>query len=92
MPPELASFVDRPRVGRRADRRLPLRAGGTLLRSGAADLAAAGTTAYAAENLSVAASAADVHVVVTGGAGVKMQLLPGWMGGTRSVTAQVQPL
>jgi hypothetical protein len=48
--------------------------------------------AYAADGLRVAASAADVHVVVTGGAGVKMLLLPTWMGGTRSVTAQVLPL
>ncbi|TYP90835.1 hypothetical protein [Blastococcus xanthinilyticus] len=52
----------------------------------------AGVPAYAAPGLRVAASAADVHVVVTGGAGVKMLLLPTWMGGSRSVTAPVLQL
>jgi hypothetical protein len=51
-----------------------------------------GAAARAVADLSVAASAAHIHPVVTGGAGVKMQLLPGWMGGTRSVTARVLPL
>jgi hypothetical protein len=81
LPPEMASYVaDRGWSAERAADFLFER-GGAVLRSGVADGA-----------LMVAASAADVHVVVTGGAGVKMQLLPGWMGGTRSVTAPVQPL
>lgn len=65
--------------------------GGALLRAGAAGLAA-DIPAYGAEEPAVAASAADVHVVVTGGAGVKMLLLPGWSGGSRSVTVPVRPL
>ena len=92
MPPELASFATGRGWSAERIAGFLFERGGTLLRSGAADLAAAGAPAYAAEDLSVAASAADVHVVVTGGAGVKMQLLPGWMGGTRSVTSQVPPL
>jgi hypothetical protein len=48
--------------------------------------------AYAKGDLRVAGSADDVRVVVTGGPGVKMALLPTWMGGTRSVTAAVHPL
>ena len=39
--------------------------------------------------LAVAASPGGLQVVVSGGAGVKMQLLPGWTGGTRSVTVPV---
>jgi hypothetical protein len=67
--------------------------GNALLQSGASALAfRAGVPAYAADDLRVAASVDDVHVVVTGGAGVKMLLLPPWMGGTRSVTAAVLPL
>ena len=57
-----------------------------MLRAGAAAGCRTGRGA------TVAASAAEVHVVVTGGAGVKMQLLPGWMGRTRSVTVPVLPL
>lgn len=34
----------------------------------------------------VAASADDIHVVVTGGPGIKMTVLPLWGGGTRTVT------
>ena len=92
MPPELATFsADR---GWDAERMAGFlfERGSARLRSGAADTAWAGVPAGAVADLSVAASAADVHVVVTGGAGVKMHLLPGWMGGTRSVTAAVQPL
>jgi hypothetical protein len=37
----------------------------------------------------IAASADDVNVIVTGGAGVKMTYLPLWAGGTRSVTVSV---
>ncbi|MCV2488298.1 hypothetical protein OF117_02900 [Geodermatophilus sp. YIM 151500] len=44
------------------------------------------------EGLAVAPSPSDLHLVVTGGVGVKMLLLPGWSGGTRSVTAPVVPL
>ena len=67
--------------------------GSALLHDAAASLAArSGAAAYEADELRVAGSAADVHVVVTGGAGIKMQLVPGWMGGSRSVTAPVQPL
>ncbi len=67
--------------------------GNALLRTGASALAfRAGVPAYAAGDLRVAASADDVHVVVTGGAGVKMLLLPTWTGGSRSVTAPVLPL
>jgi hypothetical protein len=92
VPPELASFAtDRGWSAERIADFLFHR-GTALLRAGAAELAASGATAYAVADLSVAASAADVHVVVTGGAGVKMQLLPGWMGGTRSVTVPVEPL
>jgi hypothetical protein len=65
--------------------------GSALLRAGAADLAA-DVPGYAVEDAAVAASAADVHVVVTGGVGVKMLLLPGWSGGSRSVTVPVTPL
>ena len=89
LPPELASFVaargwDAERIGGFLFER-----GNAVLRSGAAQ---SGAAADVVDGLTVAASAAEVHVVVTGGAGVKMQLLPGWMGGTRSVTAPVQPL
>lgn len=67
--------------------------GSALLQSGATALASrAGAAAYEVEGVSVAASAADVHIVVTGGVGVKMLLLPTWMGGSRSVTAPVLPL
>ena len=92
VPPEMAAFVtDRGWSAEQMGRFLFDR-GNALLRSCAAEMSAAGVPAYAVEDLPVAASAADVHVVVSGGAGVKMQLLPGWMGGTRSVTAAVAPL
>ena len=52
----------------------------------------AGLPVYAAGDRRVAASADDVRVVVTGGAGSKMALLPTWAGGSRSVTAAVRPL
>ncbi|MGY1826963.1 MULTISPECIES: hypothetical protein [unclassified Blastococcus] len=52
----------------------------------------AGLARYSAGDLRVAASPSDVHVVVTGGAGVKMLLLPTWPGGSRSVTAPVRAL
>ena len=67
--------------------------GNALLRAASSSLAVrAGAAAYEGADFSVAASAADVHVVVTGGVGVKMQLLPTWMGGSRSITVPVQPL
>lgn len=89
VPPEMASFVaargwDAERIGGFLFER-----GNAVLRTGAEAL---GTAPGVVEGLTVAASAAEVHVVVTGGAGVKMQLLPGWMGGTRSVTAPVLSL
>jgi hypothetical protein len=89
MPPEMASYVaDRGWDAERIAGFL-FEQGNAVLRAGAA---AQGAAPEVVEGLTVAASAADVHVVVTGGAGVKMQLLPGWMGGTRSVTAPVLPL
>ncbi|MCW5748874.1 MAG: hypothetical protein KIT36_21980, partial [Alphaproteobacteria bacterium] len=33
-----------------------------------------------------AASADDIHVIITGGPGVKMTYVPLWAGGTRTVT------
>ena len=38
----------------------------------------------------IAASAEDIHVIVTGGAGVKMTVLPPWGGGTRAVTRSLR--
>jgi hypothetical protein len=38
----------------------------------------------------VAASAEDLHPIVSGGPGIKMLHLPGWMGGARSVTVPIQ--
>ncbi|SFM81710.1 hypothetical protein SAMN05216207_100377 [Pseudonocardia ammonioxydans] len=38
----------------------------------------------------VAASAEAVHVLVTGGAGIKMVHLPGWIGGSRAVTRPIR--
>jgi hypothetical protein len=89
LPPEMASFVtargwDAERIGDFLFER-----GNAVLRSAATALGAAPD---AVEELTVAASPTSVQVVVTGGVGVKMQLLPGWMGGTRSVTAPVMPL
>ena len=87
LPPEMASFV----AARGWDAE---RIAGFLFERGNAMLRAGAAAGFPdlVEGLTVAASAAEVHVVVTGGAGVKMQLLPGWMGGTRSVTAPVLPL
>jgi hypothetical protein len=93
MPPEMAGLLAA--QGWDADRiaGFLFEHGSALLRASAFSLATrAGAPAYEAEDPCVAASAADVHVVVTGGVGVKMQLLPGWMGGSRSVTAPVLPL
>jgi hypothetical protein len=92
LPPELAAFLaargwDPDRIAGSV-----VAEGTALLRAGASVLAGRGLPAYAAEEPVVAASAADVHVVVTGGAGVKMLLLPGWSGGTRAVTVPVGPL
>jgi hypothetical protein len=78
MPPELVGYLDE----RGWDHR---RTAAFLFDRGSALLASEGA-------FPVAASAEAVHVVPTGGAGVKMQLLPGWMGGTRSVTVPVKPL
>ena len=81
LPPEMATFlVDH---GWDAER-----AAGFLYDHGSAVL----RSVAGGDDLSVAASPRDVHLVVTGGAGVKMQLLPGWMGGTRSVTSRIAPL
>jgi hypothetical protein len=65
--------------------------GNDLLGLGAARMAGV-SPVYAKDDLRVAASADDVRIVVTGGPGGKMALLPTWMGGTRSVTAAVRPL
>lgn len=93
LPPELAGHVAARgwNAGRIAT--FLFEEGTALLRSGAAELAGRWELpAYAVEGLRVAASAADVHVVVTGGTGIKMLLLPTWAGGTRSVTAPVLPV
>jgi hypothetical protein len=44
----------------------------------------------AADPLAVASSPDDIHVIVTGGAGIKMTYLPLWAGGTRTVTRAVR--
>ena len=93
LPPEPAGLLARHGWGPEGIAAFLFEQGSALLQGAAASLAArAGLPAYAAEELSVAGSPADVHVVVTGGAGVKMLLLPTWMGGSRSVTAPVLPL
>jgi hypothetical protein len=92
MPPELASLCAEQGWG--ADRMAAFlfEQGSALLQASASSLAfRTGLSAYAGEDLRVAASAADVHVVVTGGPGIKMMLLPSWMGGSRSVTVPVLP-
>lgn len=38
----------------------------------------------------IAATPADIHPIVTGGAGLKMTYVPLWMGGTRSVTRTIE--
>jgi hypothetical protein len=59
-------------------------------------LANATTRATAFENVQppgpVAASAADIHPIQTGGPGVKMTYLPLWAGGTRPTTRAVRKL
>jgi hypothetical protein len=50
---------------------------------------ACGDGAPAADTLAVASSPDDIHVIVTGGAGIKMTYLPLWAGGTRTVTQAV---
>ncbi|TFV63837.1 hypothetical protein E4P41_03735 [Geodermatophilus sp. DF01-2] len=91
LPPELAGFLDAHGwAGERAAEFL-FAEGNALLAAAAARLSEV-SSAYAAGDLRVAASADDVRVVVTGGLGVKMALLPTWMGGTRSVTAAVRAL
>ncbi|MDP9391826.1 MAG: hypothetical protein M3P89_10685 [Actinomycetota bacterium] len=93
VPPELAGLLaaqdwDADRIAA-----FLLEEGSALLRAASSSLAVrAAASAYEGAEASVAASAAEVHVVVTGGVGVKMQLLPTWMGGSRSVTVPVQPL
>jgi hypothetical protein len=39
-----------------------------------------------------AASPDDIHVIVTGGPGIKMTVLPLWGGGTRTVTRPIVTL
>ena len=93
LPPELAALLGEQGWG--ADRMAGFlfEQGSALLQASASALAfRAGVPAYAARDLQVAASADDVCVVVTGGPGVKMVLLPTWSGGSRSVTAGVRPL
>ena len=93
LPPELAALLGEQGWG--ADRMAGFlfEQGTALLQASASSLAfRAGVPAYAAGGLRVAASADDVCVVVTGGPGVKMALLPTWGGGSRSVTAAVRPL
>lgn len=93
LPPELAALLGEQGWG--ADRMAGFlfEEGSALLQASASSLAfRAGVPTYAAGDLRVAASADDVRVVVTGGAGVKMALLPMWAGGSRSVTAAVRPL
>jgi hypothetical protein len=93
MPPEPAELLAAQGWGADGIAEFLFEQGSALLRASASSLAVrAGAAAYEAADPWVAASAADVHVVVTGGVGIKMQLLPGWMGGSRSVTAPVAPL
>jgi hypothetical protein len=91
LPPELAAFLDSSSwdAGRVAG--FLFAEGNELLGLGAARVAGV-SPVYGKDDLRVAASADDVRIVVTGGPGGKMALLPTWMGGTRSVTAAVRPL
>ena len=91
LPPELAGFLDSHGWSLPQVTEFLFAEGNALLAVGAARVAGA-SPVYAKGDLRVAASADDVLVVVTGGPGVKMALLPTWMGGTRSVTAAVRPL
>ena len=93
LPPELAALLGEQGWG--ADRMAGFlfEQGSALLQASASALAfRAGLPVYAAGDLRVATSADDVRIVVTGGAGGKMALLPTWAGGSRSVTAAVRPL
>ncbi|SNS78621.1 hypothetical protein SAMN06893096_10818 [Geodermatophilus pulveris] len=93
LPPELAALCGEQGWG--ADRIAGhlFAEGSALLRAWAPSVAfRADVPAYAAGDLRVAGCADDVRVVVTGGPGVKMALLPTWSGGSRSVTAAVRPL
>jgi hypothetical protein len=93
LPPEPAELLAMHGWGAERIAQFLFEQGSALLQGTASSLAfRSGVPAYAVDGLRVAASAADVHVVVTGGAGVKMLLLPTWMGGSRSVTAPVVPL
>ncbi|MGY2082272.1 hypothetical protein [Blastococcus sp. SYSU DS0539] len=93
LPPEPAELLAMHGWGHERIGEFLFEQGSALLQETAASLAfRAGVPAYAVEGLTVAGSPADVHVVVTGGAGVKMLLLPTWMGGSRSVTAPVLPV
>ncbi|WP_100498226.1 hypothetical protein [Geodermatophilus chilensis] len=91
LPPELAGFLSSRGWDACRAAAFLFDEGNALLAAGAARVAGV-SPVYAAGDLRVAASADDVRVVVTGGPGVKMALLPTWMGGTRSVTAAVRPL
>ena len=93
LPPELAALLGEQGWGADRIAGFLFEQGTALLQASAPSLAfRAGVPAYAAGDLRVAASAGDVCVVVTGGPGVKMALLPTWSGGSRSVTAAVRPL
>jgi hypothetical protein len=93
LPPELAALVGEQGWGTDRMAGFLFDQGNALLQASASALAfRAGVPVYAAGDLRVAASAEDVRVVVTGGAGGKMALLPTWTGGSRSVTAAVRPL
>ena len=91
LPPEPAGFLHGHGWGPEEVSGFLFAEGNAVLAAGAARLAGV-SSAYGAGDLRVAASADDVRVVVTGGPGVKMALLPTWMAGTRSVTAAVRPL
>jgi hypothetical protein len=91
LPPEPAGFLDSHGWSLPHVTEFLFAEGNALLAVAAARVAGV-SPAYAKGDLRVAGSADDVRVVVTGGPGVKMALLPTWMGGTRSVTAAVHPL
>lgn len=92
LPPELAGFLTTRGWDVEWIATFLFEQGNALLRSSAGGTAALGIPGAEAGELRVAASAGDVHVVVTGGAGIKMLLLPTWAGGTSSVTVPVVPV
>ncbi|SEL04898.1 hypothetical protein SAMN04515665_107184 [Blastococcus sp. DSM 46786] len=93
LPPEPAELLAVRGWGHERIAQFLFEQGNALLKGSAPVLAFhAGLARYAAEDLRVAASPSDVHVVLTGGAGVKMLLLPTWPGGSRSVTVPVRAL